>query len=243
MSGEPCCPRNLCLLPCLTMAVFDLLGPHLPHLMFAEIWCHRETLSSNQFILSCMLSAIDKYPQPKRSYSRNYLLTCRKHPLFFSDYLKQWGSAWCQPPMVLLPIFPICWTFILHLFHSHFSSIMEIFYLTMLLVQFLLLCNFTWMFPILSRIYFYRSFALCCFPFVSLVYSGQWKSKTDRFCYSLWLMLQNDLFRGKNSARIKMPKIHTLIRKQHLNARYWGISHWFCALNQKDSSELSKYSR
>lgn len=104
-------------------------------------------------------------------------------------------TAWCQPPMILLPVFPICWTFILHLFHSHFSSIMELLYLTMLLVQFLPLCNFTWMFPILSRICFYRSFALCCFPFVSLVYSGQGKSKTDRFCYSLLLILQNGLFR------------------------------------------------
>lgn len=75
--------------------------------------------------------------------------------------------------------FSICWTFILYLFHSHFSSIMEPFYLTILLVQFLLLCNFTCTFPILSRIYFHRSFAVCCFPFVSLVYSGQGKSNRE----------------------------------------------------------------
>lgn len=76
-------------------------------------------------------------------------------------------------------LFSICWTFILYLFRSHFSSIMEPFYLTILLVQFLPLCNFTWTLPILSRIYFYRSFALCCFPFVSLVYSGRGKSNRE----------------------------------------------------------------
>lgn len=107
--------------------------------------------------------------------ARKYLLTCRERPLFFSDCLQQQGSACSQPPMMLLPVFSICWTFTLYLFHLYFSSITEPFHLTILLVQFLPLCNFTWMLAILSRIYFYRSFALCCFPLVSLVYSGQGK--------------------------------------------------------------------
>lgn len=57
--------------------------------------------------------------------ARKYLLTCRKRPLFFSDYLQQRGSACSRPPMTFLPLFSICWTFILYLFYSHFFQLLN----------------------------------------------------------------------------------------------------------------------
>lgn len=149
--ADPCCPRNLCLPPWVSLCSISQ--------DFSDIQSHSGSFAHSGLFCAVLWQLSIKIPSCTEPRAVN-LSWHADTPSPLPRSPAAVGSARCHPPVMLLPVFSICWTSTLYRFHSHFFSIMESFYLTTLLTQFLPLCNFMWMLSIQSRTCF-KGLLLC----------------------------------------------------------------------------------